>query len=413
MLPASVLTINRRTAKSICLAGLLVCSAATPAGAENFAVILKQAQIGFDNPECKEIEKIGEAIDDRNKIVAMGTISKLLARHQDCLYLLTLRGDVLNAMGSRAQAMAEWEKAIKIGEAKGEHYQRLYEKLLQAYRAARLADGKTVQLIEKMITLFPASRENLLATLASEYSRAGNGAKAAATQARLRALGKPAAPPAPLLALKPTGKDHLPPPQGLEIMARTVAFPKFKLQMSATSAIGDNGVARFIVKAPDYSYALVTNDESGNAVYLRVRELIPRLAGGMALEPDYSKVTEVGNLTIGPLACTQYKCQWVDDCSYDLLTVARDLVFSQAFARVQAQFTGAPTSNFLVLGLTRVEGGFPFPKLQTYKVKKGTFNEDYCKAAYKYHRVKSIDQLIYAENGDVKLDDIKDIMPVQ
>jgi|GEM_PF-2741714 len=350
---------------------------------DNFQSILKQSALGFDNPDYKEIGNLDEALADQKELVALSILSKLLAKHHDCVYLLTKRGDVFNMVNKRKQAIAEWEKVIKICRQRGEYYLPAYEHLRIAYKSQN--SPKLEPLMLEMVKVFPA-----------RFS-------AVARQNKM--------PPAmPLMALKPTGKDKPTGKNSLEILLRTAVFPRFKFTMNQKMGLGDTGTAKFIAMPPDFNHVLVVNDESKNAVNQSVSELLYKMAGVNQVQPVYSKITEVGTSTIGSVACTQYKCQWQDDCSFDLLTVARDVDIEPNFARVQSLFVGGPPTRFVVLAGTRVEGGFPMPYLQTFRIKRTTLDEQYCKATRAYHRLKSVNELIYAEKGDMKADDVKDML---
>jgi len=359
------------------------CSDPVPALAagDDFQNILKLSALGFDNPDYKEIDSLDEALADKKELVALSIISKLMARHHDCMYLITRRGDVFKMVGKRQQAIAEWEKVVKLCQAKGEYYLPVYERLRQAYKSEN--SPKYAALVEKMMTLFPE---------------------------RFRPPAKRLPPPMPLLALKPTGKDKPTGNNCLEILARTTSFPRFKFTMNQRIGLGDTGTARFIAMPPDYEHVIVVNEESKNAVNEPVNDLLYKQAGVRAARPIYSKVTEVAKSSIGNVACTQYKCQWQDDCSYDLVTVARDVDVQPDFARVQSLFVGGPPTRFAVLAVTRVEGGFPIPLLQTFRIRRTKLDEQYCKATKGYHRVNSLSELIYAEKGDMKADDVKDML---
>jgi len=374
---SSRLKIALLTVGSLCLVGQLPACAAV----DTFQSILKQSALGFDNPDYKEIDSLDEALADQKEYVALAILSKLLAKHHDCLYLITRRGDVFNMVHKRKQAIAEWEKVAKICRERGEYYLPAYERLRIAYKAEN--SPKLGPLMQEMAKRFPS---------------------------RFSAADKRTPPAMPLLTLKPTGKDKPTGKNCLEILLRTTCFPRFKFTMNQKMGLGDTGTAKFIAMPPDFDHVLVVNEESKNAVNQSVNDLLYRMAGVNQTQPVYSKITEVAASNIDSVACTQYKCQWKDDCSFDLLTVARDVDIEPSFAKVQSLFVGGPPTRFVVLAATRVEGGFPLPLLQTFRIRRTTLDEQYCKATRAYHRLKSVNELIYAEKGDMKADDVKDML---
>jgi hypothetical protein len=73
--------------------------------------------------------------------------------------------------------------------------------------------------------------------------------------------------------------------------------------------------------------------------------------------------------------------------------------------KVIVKLCGGPPSNCVIMAMSKVRGGFPRPVVQTYSVRKVKFDEARCRAAANFHQVKSLQELIFADEGDMKYED--------
>jgi tetratricopeptide (TPR) repeat protein len=366
-----------------------------------------EAAQGFDAPFYKEWVAACDQGHQGHFVVALDLVDKALAKRPDCLYLHFQRAQFLHSMGATKRSTAELEKALKMAEAAGDHYRDLYDMLADAYATEGNKKG-LAELLEKMAVIFPHSRPAILQNLLTAYRHTGDRDRLNQTVLRLQQLGKSSPLAAsPLLTVQPSGKDRLPPGVGYEFLARTEPYARFKLTLNQIMCFGETGTAQYVDLPPNYDQVVVVSPESHNCLKIDVDKLLVELLGAIPLQPQYADVKVVGRSTVGFIPCIQYKCQWQDDSSFDLITVARDLTPASGMVQTMAKLCGGPPSNSVVVGLCRVQGGFPRPILQTYSVKKVKFDEDRCRAVANFHQMKNLQELIYADEGDMKAEDTK------
>lgn len=369
-------------------------------------MIRQESLLGFGSPQYKRYSNIQRSLMVQQNTKALDELEKCIKENPDSIWPQLIRCRFLLNIKAYPSVLRQLQKTKKLCAENGEIYKEVYEVELRTYHETGNLK-KEIETLESMIKLFPDSQVRTLERLADLYAHRKDKVNLAKTKSRITAVKLPARLKSPLLDLKTSGKP-LPAGRGYEVMAQSLPFQRFKYNMNATCGIGDNGVSQYYQMPPNYDQVFVVNPESHNYVQVTMSDLLKQFIGGAPVQPEYKSVKAIAKVKYANQNCIQYLCQWRQDSCFDLITVAPEITISKPLAVAIAKLGTFPECGCAVLNATRVVGGYPTPLFQVLSVKPAIFNENLPKTVTSYHKLKSINELIIAGDGDMNAKDAEE-----
>ncbi len=201
--------------------------------------------------------------------------------------------------------------------------------------------------------------------------------------------------------------DKCPSPQeALSLVATTECFPSFKLLLARDKFVGDSGVVKYILRAPNYERVVIFDEESKNFLPLTLDQLLHDHCGQAWFQQSYESVVKVGERKILGFGCDIYKCQFRGESGYHLLALCRDLKVEPGMARALCHFTYAPEANCVPLSLSEYYLGKRRELISIKSLKLVPIQAAAFELGKGYHQVKDMGELMFSEGGAIKESDL-------
>ncbi|MBL8086012.1 MAG: hypothetical protein JNN26_25515 [Candidatus Obscuribacter sp.] len=209
-----------------------------------------------------------------------------------------------------------------------------------------------------------------------------------------------------LLKVLPNKTSGLSPGEALSVVAKTQCFPRFKLTLVGDRLLGDSGVVKYIVRAPNYERVVLFDEESKNFLPLTLDQLLSDHCGHEWFQESYISVVKVGERKVLGFNCDIYKCQFRGESGYHLLGLCRDLKVEPGMVRALCHFTYAPETNCVPLCMEEYYMGNKRDLITVQSIKKVPVKADAFELGKGYHQVKDMGELMFSEGGAMKESDL-------
>lgn len=214
-----------------------------------------------------------------------------------------------------------------------------------------------------------------------------------------------------LRGIKPQ-KSILKSDQVIQMVCHTRCFPKFKLMLKSDRFAADSGVVRYLVSPPSFDQVTLVNDESRNFLSMSIRNLLIDHCGYADKFYDYGSVSKLGSESVAGLNADVYKISMIGESSYHILKVARDVQLASPLYRSISEICLIQEIGAVPLELKSYHMGWMDEIL---RVERASFSpavkaDSYFQLPKHYHHVRTMGELIYAEEGELKNSDLDAFM---
>lgn len=214
-----------------------------------------------------------------------------------------------------------------------------------------------------------------------------------------------------LRGIKPQ-KSILKSDQVIQMVCHTRCFPKFKLMLKSDRFAADSGVVRYLVSPPSFDQVTLVNDESRNFLSMSIRNLLIDHCGYADQFYDYGSVSKLGSESVAGLNADVYKISMIGESSYHILKVARDVQLASPLYRSISEICLIQEIGAVPLELKSYHMGWMDEIL---RVERASFSpavkaDSYFQLPKHFHHVRTMGELIYAEEGELKNSDLDAFM---
>ncbi|MBI5175745.1 MAG: hypothetical protein HY986_22855 [Candidatus Melainabacteria bacterium] len=401
--------------KSICLGLALwaIGAVSSPVSAQTINDVLSPKKDSIEDLKSEESIKqyALQSMDEQEFAQAMKAWSKLKSLRPNDMYYQLQCAVTLSRLNRHKEALTILDKLKKECAAKREKYAAVDNARLQAL--FKSGDWPAAKLASKQALLEYPEHTGVYQVVWALNKRWKDKAMAAQLQSTLQHLRKSDearkgkdSPLQQLLKVFPSTEKCPLPGEALSLVARTECFPSFRLLLARDKFLGDSGVVKYIVRAPNYERVVLFDDESKNFLPLTLEQLLNDHCGHSWFQHSYESVVKVGERKILGFGCDIYKCQFRGESGYHLLALCRDLKVEPGMVRALCHFTYAPEANCVPLSLEEYYLGKKRELISIKSLKLVPVQAAAFELGKGYHQVKDMGELMFSEGGAIKESDL-------
>lgn len=348
---------------------------------------------------CNE-EKYGEAI---------GIYTKLLIMHPDCSAHMLGKALAYRDSGAVNVAVRQLESLIKNNESKGMFYPKPYVAMFETYRKAR-EYAKCEQMCSVTLKKFYLVPGVIEAVINQNTALRSSKLEAEIAAARKLRAAKAKMSTPTMESITPPSPVRLSPSEAYELIVETSSIPRFKCTIARDRLVGDSGIVKNYIGAPNYDRVLVVNEESNNFVDMSLDDWLANHVGRRSSRFDFGTINRNGQVTKFGHKCTVYKANLVQSSSNVALTLTDDVSVTPELARVINKVCGVPESRSVPVYAEMTNDDVRARLMTVLSMKKVKITPASMRPVAGLQRVKNIGELIYAMDGPLNSKDVNDVL---
>jgi hypothetical protein len=378
---------------------------------DTFAVFGGEGGHKLDTRKLSERALANEAAalnGDKKYSESLAIYSRLLQMRPGCATYAMAKALCYRDMGSMKVAIRQLEALIKDIERRGESFSKPYVALAETYRMAREYQ-KCEQLCSLMLKKFNRVPAVISAAAYQNDSMRSQRLAVEITAARKYLAAHPDKPDTSLARVVPPRPVPLASTEAYELIVDTSCIPRFKCTVGRDRLVGDSGIVKYYVGAPDFNRVTLVNEESNNCLEITFDEMLANFCGRA---PDFgvSRVVKVASGKMLGHPCTEYKGYRLQSTSNVTVSLADDILVHPSLAKAINQVCGTPESLSIPLHCTLMVDDYKITRLTVRKLNKVTIAPSFLRPKPGLHKVKNMGELIYAMDGPFGKNDVNDVM---